>query len=76
MKKEKQEIEGEIVNNNDLESPISEEKKDSPTIEKTVAIPNVKYTRPPAFVKWNNQFRWSQNNFSKSIQRKSSWRGR
>lgn len=49
-------------------------------IEKIVETPEIptvaKYTRPPAYVKWNNNFRWNQNNFTKQVQRKASWRGR
>lgn len=46
-------------------------------IVETPAIPPVaKYTRPPAYIKWNNNFRGNQNNFTKQVQRKASWRGR
>lgn len=76
MKKEKIENDISLESTENINKDKVEDKIDSSTIEKTVATPNVKYTRPPAFIKWNNQFRWSQNNFSKSIQRKSSWRGR
>jgi hypothetical protein len=67
-----------IENDISLESNEENKKdnKESNNNEKIISVPTVKYTRPPAFVKWNNQFRWNQNNFSKTIQRKSSWRGR
>ena len=45
-------------------------------VEHPVIPPVAKYTRPPAYIKWNTQFRWNQNNFTKQVQRKASWRGR
>lgn len=60
------------------EEIIESEKIELEKTEKEINnIPVVaKYTRPPAFIAWKNSFKWGQNNFSKPIQRRASWRGR
>ncbi len=64
--------EKENIENEEVENKIETEEK----VEHHSIPPVAKYTRPPAFVKWNNNFRWNQNNFTKQVQRKASWRGR
>lgn len=62
----------ENIENEEVENKIETEEK----VEHPVIPPVTKYTRPPAYIKWNTQVRWNQNNFTKQVQRKASWRGR
>lgn len=57
---------------NEIENEVELEEK-----PKTPSIPApAKYTRPPAFERWNNSFaRWNQNNF-KPVQRRAAQRWR
>jgi len=64
--------EKENIENDETENKIETEDK----TEHPVIPPVTKYTRPPAYIKWNNNFRGNQNNFTKQVQRKASWRGR
>lgn len=62
--------------NDELETPEIEEVVEEVKVQ-TPPIPKV--TKIPVhnnFMKWGNQFRWNQNNFTKQVQRKASWRGR
>lgn len=63
-------------NNNELETQENEEIVEEIKVQ-TPPIPKV--TKIPVhnnFMKWGNQFRGNQNNFTKQVQRKASWRGR
>lgn len=61
---------------NENENEKLEEEQIENKVETPIVPPVAKFTRPPAYIKWNNNFRWNQNNFTKQVQRKASWRGR
>lgn len=63
----------EIVNDTENETVLVEEEK-----TKTPNIPPVaKYTRPPAFERWNNFAKWNQNNRGfQQVQRRAAGRWR
>ncbi len=62
--------------NQNLDELNNEETQEIEVV-KTPVIPAVaKFTRAPAFVKWNNFSKSNQNNFSKPVIRKSANRWR
>lgn len=62
----------EIVNDTENEIVVEEEKTKTPNIP-----PVAKYTRPPAFERWNNFAKWNQNNRGfQQVQRRAAGRWR
>ncbi len=62
----------EVVNDTENETIVEEEKTKTPNIP-----PVAKYTRPPAFERWNNFAKWNQNNRGfQQVQRRAAGRWR